>query len=48
VSDADLRAFSQAKARAEAWLAARALERGHHVDGCHDRTGDAHQWRKRW
>jgi hypothetical protein len=48
VSDADLRAFSQDKARAEAWLAARALERGHHVDGYHDRTGDAHQWRKRW
>jgi hypothetical protein len=48
VSDADLRAFSQAKARAEAWLAARALERGHHVNGYHDRTGDAHQWRKRW
>jgi hypothetical protein len=48
VSDADLRAFSQAKARAGAWLAARALERGHHVDGYHDRTGDAHQRRKRW
>ena len=42
VSDADLRAFSQDKARGEAWLAARALERGHHVDGYHDRTGDAH------
>jgi hypothetical protein len=48
VSDADLRAFSLDKARAEAWLAARALERGHHVDGCHGRTGDAHQWRRRW
>jgi hypothetical protein len=48
VSDADLRAFSQAKARAGAWLAARALERGHHVDGYHGRTGDAHQWRRRW
>ena len=31
VSDADLRTFTQDKARAEAWLAARALERGHHV-----------------
>jgi hypothetical protein len=48
VSDAGLRAFSQGKAGAEAWLAARALVRGHHVDGCHDRTGDAHRWRTRW
>jgi hypothetical protein len=48
VSDADLRAFSQDKARAEAWLGACTLERGRHVDGYHDRTGDADQWRKRW
>jgi len=41
VSDVDLRAFSQDKAMAEAWLAACALERGHHVDGYRDRTDDA-------
>jgi hypothetical protein len=37
----DLYAFIQGTARAEAWLAGLALERGHHVDGYRDRAGGA-------
>jgi hypothetical protein len=33
LSGADLRAFGQDTASAEAWLAGLALERGHHVQG---------------
>jgi hypothetical protein len=33
LSGADLRAFGEDTASAEAWLAGLALEHGHHVDG---------------
>jgi hypothetical protein len=47
LSGADLRAFGEGTASAEAWLAGLALERGHHVDGYRPPGGD-HERRGRW
>jgi hypothetical protein len=46
---ADLRTFSRDTARAEAWLASLARERGHNVGGQRGgRAARAPEWRGRW